>query len=330
VLAPSQSSLSRTAPYLLLVLPPLFWAGHIVFARLTIDEIPPIQLSFSRWTLSVFIILPLTWRPVKAQLPIIRQRWRTILLLSTFGVTCFSAILYHGLQSTTVINAGLWQALAPIMILVLSWILLGSPLTLVHLGAVLLAGFGAIIVLAQGDPSALLQLNFVWGDLWVLTATTSWALYSTLLKRDPLPFTPFESLTIQVLFALPALALFALFERIIVGPGVMSWTNFGALIYIGPIAGALALALWIRGVSEVSPNIAGIYMNLVPIFAAILGILFLDETLHGYHIIGILAIGCGIVLITGLGPTIRPRRPGPDLGTGPPLDSQSNRETRDS
>ncbi len=320
------TSLQRLAPYLLLLLPPLLWAGHIVFARITIDEIPPVQLSLWRWTLSVLIILPLTCRPLISRWPIIRQRWRGILMLSTFGVTCFSSVLYYGLQTTTVINAGLWQTLSPIMILVLSWMLLAHPMTPVHLGAVGLAGLGAVIVLAQGHPGALLQLDFVWGDLLVLVATTSWALYSTLLKRNPLPFTPFESLTIQLLFALPALTLLAIIEGLIVGPATLSWAALGALVYIGPVAGALALALWIRGVAEVGPNIAGIYMNLIPVFAAVLGVLFLSETLYGYHIVGMLAIGSGIVLTAGLATPVRrhggprPRddasAPGPDDGSG--------------
>ncbi len=303
-MATARRSRPRPIPYLLLVLPPLFWAGHILFARITIDEIPPVQLSFSRWLLAGLIIFPLTWRSVRAKGHVIRHRWRDILKLSIFGVICFSSILYYGLQSTTVINAGLWQALAPFMILILSWMFLGNTLTVTHLAAVVLACLGAIIVLAQGNLGDLFSLDLVWGDLWVLLATISWALYSTLLKHNPLPLKPFESLTVQVLFALPILALAAVIESLVVGPGVLSWTNAGSLFYIGPVSGGLALALWIRGVADVGPGIAGIYMNLIPIFAAILGSLFLNEAFYGYHVIGILAICGGIFLITGIIPAL--------------------------
>ena len=156
------------APYLLLVIPPLLWGGNAVLGRHIVTEIPPVQLSFLRWLMSLAVLLPFTFRPLLRSGPVLRARWRSITLLSTLGVVCFGTLFYIGLQTTTAINAGLWQTLVPAMILVLCRVFLGLKLRPLQIFAVALSALGVLLVLSQGQLDSLMRLDLLPGDFWVL------------------------------------------------------------------------------------------------------------------------------------------------------------------
>jgi len=286
------------APYLLLIIPPLLWGGNAVLGRHVVTEIPPLQLSFLRWFLSLAVLLPFTFRPLLRSGPVVRARWRSIALLSTLGVVCFGTLFYVGLQTTTAINAGLWQTLVPVLILILSQAFLGLRLRSIQIVAVGLSAFGVLLVLSQGRLEILLKLDLLPGDLWVLIGVLCWASFSTLLMKDPLPLSPMASLSMQILFALPMLFVLAFFEAQTNGPVQLGWEHVGYLIFLGPVVGAFAVSLWMHGINAVGPPVAGLYLNLIPIFAAILGGLFLGEAVQWFHVVAMIAIGIGILLAT--------------------------------
>lgn len=286
------------APYLLLIIPPMLWGGNAVLGRYVVTEIPPLQLSFLRWLLSLAVLLPFTFRPLLRSGPVVRARWRSIASLSTLGVVCFGTLFYVGLQTTTAINAGLWQTLVPVLILVLSRAFLGLRLRPIQIVAVGLSALGALLVLSQGRIETLLEVDLLPGDLFVLAGVLCWASFSTLLMKDPLPFSPMASLSMQILFALPVLIVLAFFEAQTTGLVQLSWKHVGYLMFLGPVVGAFAVSLWMLGVSAVGPPVAGLYLNLIPIFAAILGGIFLSEAVHWFHVAAMLLIGTGIMLTT--------------------------------
>ena len=287
-------------PYLLLMVPPLLWAGNAVLGRHVVTEIPPMQLSFLRWLISLAVLLPFTFRPLLRSGPVLRARWRSITLLSFLGVFCFGTLLYVGLQTTTAINAGLWQTLVPATILVLSRLCLGLRLRPLQILAVALSALGVLLVLSQGQLNVLMRLDMLPGDLWILAGVLCWASFTTLLMRDPIPLNPMASLAVQIAFALPMLFLLAVVEAYVSSPVQLSWVHLGYLIFLGPVAGALAVSLWIQGVAAAGPPVAGVFLNLIPIFAAMLGIIFLGEAVRWFHVAGMLAIASGILLTAGL------------------------------
>ncbi len=305
-------------PYLLLIVPPLLWGGNAVLGRHVVTEIPPVQLSFLRWLISLAVLLLFTFRPLLRSGPVLRARWRSITLLSFLGVFSFGTLLYVGLQTTTAINAGLLQTLVPATILVLSRLCLGLRLRPLQILAVALSALGVLLVLSQGQLNVLMRLDLLPGDLWILAGVLCWASFTTLLMRDPIPLNPMASLAVQIAFALPMLFLLSVVESYVSSPVQLSWVHLGYLICLGPVAGALAVSLWIQGVAAVGPPVAGVFLNLIPVFAAILGIIFLGEAVRWFHVAGMLAIGSGILLMTGLTSKVS-RLPTPqDRGKGRP------------
>jgi len=284
------------SPYVLLVFSPLFWGSNAVLGRYLVGDIPPMQLSLLRWSGALLVLVPLTGSNLMTHLPLIRMRWRTIMLLALLSLVGFGSLLYVGLQTTEAINAGLIQAFIPAVILVTSWIILRTPITAAQRVGLALSLVGVAVVISQGNPEILLTLQLRIGDLWILGGVFCWGLYSTILRSNPVPLKPLELLTVQIIFAMVALVPLATVEAIFVGPMTFSWTDFFLVIYLGLFPGVAAMSLWIKGIDAVGPAAAGYYVNLVPVFAALFGVPILGEVLGWYHLVGAAMIGGGVFL----------------------------------
>jgi drug/metabolite transporter (DMT)-like permease len=139
------------------------------------------------------------------------------------------------------------------------------------------------------------SLKLVSGDLWMLVAIFCYALYSTLLPRRP-KIHPFSFLTITI--ALGTLMLVPPFfiELLIEGPPTATLTVLSGVLYVGIFPSIVAYLCWNRGVEIIGANRASLFINLIPIFAAGMAILFLGEELQRFHLVGILMVLCGMTM----------------------------------
>ncbi len=171
------------SPYLLLVLTNLFWAGNFIVGRAFHGTIPPAGLAFWRWAIALVILLPFAASPVVAQRELIARHWKMLTLMGLMGVAAFSTLLFTGLSLTTATNALLLNSTAPVLIVLVGWIVVGERVTARQaLGiAVSLAGVTAIVF--KGSWAGVRALDFGVGDLWVVAAATVWAAYTVLLRR---------------------------------------------------------------------------------------------------------------------------------------------------
>jgi drug/metabolite transporter (DMT)-like permease len=160
---------------------------------------------------------------------------------------------------------------------------------------------GVLLVVARGDPSRLLLFDFALGDLIMLVATLLWSIYTWLLRRrrPPLPITPF--LTVQIglgaLMILPAYLLeFALTQRAPQAtPG-----NLAALVYVVLLPSIVAYYCWDRGVARAGAVLPMYFVNLTPVFAAVLASVFLGESIGLHHVAG------GVLILGGIHLANRP------------------------
>jgi len=289
---------SGVSPYLLLILTTLFWSGNFVLARFVRLDVPPIGLSFWRWTMAATLLLPFVWRDMQRAWPLARRHLGLITVLALLGVTNFNTFIYLGVQTTTASNAVLLQSVIPLLIILLSWLVLREGISLPQGVGIMLSLAGVLVIIAQGEPHRLLALAVVRGDLWVLGAVISWALYSVLLKRLPRGLGGFAllgySVTIGVLGILPLY----LWE---IGSGrfvVFNQVTIGSVLYVAIFPSLLAYLFWNRAVGQVGPNRAGQFIHLIPVFGSLLSVLLLGETLHMYHLAGVLLVALGILSAT--------------------------------
>ncbi len=298
-------SLPAVPAYLILLVPPLCWAGNFVIGRAMHAEIPPLAFSFWRWVVALALLLPFAGRDTYRRWSVIRRSWRLITLLSVTGVVLFQVFVYRGLQSTTAINGVLIMAIIPAAIPVVAYAVDRSRITARQLLGIALSLLGVAVVILDADLRRLTALTFGEGDLWVAAAVPMWAIYSVAVKRRPAEL-PAQALllatmVIGVVILLPAY----LWERSITGPFAITPATLAAILYVGTFASLLAFVCWNRGVAAVGAAKAGPFLHLMPVFGTLLAIAFLGERLHTSDGIGMAIIAAGLVLSS----TARPLTP---------------------
>jgi drug/metabolite transporter (DMT)-like permease len=286
---------SNLPAFLLVAVAPMCWAGNIVLAKGVADMIPPVALAFWRWTVAFLILLPLAWPLVKKDWLAVLGGWKIILLLALFGITGFNTLLYMAMHTTTAINGALIQTTMPAVIIIISLFGFGERVSAIQAVGVALCVTGAAVVVLKGSWQALIDMALVQGDLMMMVAVVLYALYSVLLTRRP-DIHPVSVLVYT--FGLGAVGLLPLYlwEMAVAGTFVLTPGVAGSIAYVAIFPSIVAYFCWNRGVAVIGANRTGLFINLIPVFAAILAIVFLDETLMGFHLVGMALIVTGFVL----------------------------------
>jgi len=289
--------------YWILLLPPLFWSGNFVVGRAIAGQAPAIGLSFWRWFLAAIILLPFILKPIWQQRQIIWENIGPILLLSVTGVSAFNTLAYIGLQTTTATNGTLLNSLIPIFIVIISSAFFRSPASKQQIIGIVISFVGVLIILSEMSIQSLWSLSFNQGDLWILLAGLDWALYSVLLKHYRPPQL-FNSSLLGVTVILGCLLLFPLYllNPLNEQPFKLNNDVVWVLIYIAIFPSIIAYFAWNYGISKVGANIGGQFIHLMPLFGALLAMIFLGESLYIFHLMGGILIAIGLILSLNLWP----------------------------
>jgi len=282
----------------LLTLASLFWAANWVVARAMRHDMPPIAMGFWRWAIALAILLPFAAAELRQKWSVVRANWLTLALLGALGASAFNTLVYLALQYTAATNGVLLNSITPIMIVLMSWIVLGERISSRQALGVALSLAGVIAIVARGDVHMLAALQFNRGDLLLITAMFLWALYTLILRRRPPELSAVGFLAAMLLLGLPWLLPFYLWEFSVRGGFPLTPATMAALAYYGTLPSIAAYLFWNRGVAQVGPNKAGLFVHLMPVFGALLAVIFLDERLYGYHFFGAALIFGGIFLAT--------------------------------
>ncbi|MDP2064695.1 MAG: DMT family transporter [Burkholderiaceae bacterium] len=288
------------ATALLLLVPPLLWAGNAVVGRLVTDLVPPITLNFLRWALAFVILLPLAGSVLRRG-SVLWPHWKRFAVLGLLGVGCYNALQYLALKTSTPLNVTLVAASTPVWMLGIGALFFRQKVARRQMLGALLSIAGVLLVLSRGEWAALLQVRLVIGDVYVLLATVAWAFYSWLLARpdDPPELRNHWAafLLAQIVFGLGWSGLFAGAEWTLTEAHLQwGWPLAAALLYVAVGPAILAYRCWGLGVQRVGPNVAGFFANLTPLFAAVLSAAFLGELPHLYHALAFVLIVGGIVV----------------------------------
>jgi len=287
-----------TSPYLLMVLAMLCWAGNWLLARALRADITPIGLNFWRWSTALVLLAPFALPRLRAARPVLRRHWRLLVLLGLLGVALFQQIVYLALQYTTAINAAIFNSTSPMVIIGISWLLFRDRISARQALGIGLSLVGVLAIVTRGQAAVLLQLHFNPGDLWALASVPIWALYTVLLKRRPAELDGLVFLA--TIAAVGVVAMSPIYAWDVLRGGHMAFTpaTLGVILYTAVFASVLAFVFWNHAVPAVGPNKAGLFLHLHPAFTTVLAMLFLGETLHAYHAVGIVLIVLGIYLTT--------------------------------
>ncbi|MDO4681341.1 MAG: DMT family transporter [Lautropia sp.] len=291
----------RTA--LLLCVPPLMWAGNAIVGRVLAPWCPPITLNLLRWSLAALILLPLAWPAWRRGIiqHALKASWRPLALMGLFGIGCYNSFQYLALQTSTPMNVTLVAASGPIWIMLVGALFFGVRPNASQGWAALCSMTGVLVVLTQGQWRALMTLELLSGDLFMLVAALCWAGYSWLLLRAKVPSALKANwaafLFVQVLFGVMWSSVAAAIE-LLWGDRSVVWDArliAGlAFVMLGPAV--LAYRCWGLGVQQAGPTVAAFFSNLTPLLAALLSTALLGEPPHLYHIVAFVLIVSGIIL----------------------------------
>ncbi len=282
-------------PYLILSVAPLCWAGNIVLARGVADIIPPVAFAFWRWTLAFVLLLPFTLRQLAADRREIARGWKMLLLLALLGISSFNTLLYTAVHTTTAINGALIQSSMPAVIVLLSLALYRESVSARQMAGVMLCTLGASLIVLRGELKTLLAMAFVQGDLLMLVAVSAYGLYSTMLRRRP-AIHPLSFLSATFFLGAAGLLPAYLVELAATGPFTLSRDIVLSVVYVALFPSIVAYFCWNKGVDLVGPNRAGLFINLIPVFASLLSVWLLGESIRMFHLGGMGLITGGMVL----------------------------------
>lgn len=282
-------------PYLLLLTAVLCWSGNVVIGRAVYEDVPPIALGFMRWSLALLIILPFTWRRTLQDWPIIRRSLPVVLVLSATGIAAFNTLVYFALNHTLALHGALLQSTIPVLIVVFSFIFFRETMTPKQLLGVGLSIVGASIIVGQGNPLALLSIQFNPGDMILMIAFCCYGIYAVFLRKRP-QVHPLSFITVT--FTLGVAMLFPVFllELTYGRQPSANLPTIGAVLYVACFASVLAYFCFNRGVELIGANRGGQFIHLIPVFGSLMAVLFLGERLHWYHGVGVIFTGFGVYL----------------------------------
>ena len=281
--------------YLLLTLTSVCFGANTTFARLLVGEVSPMAVVALRWLLVVTLLVAFNSKALVRDWPFLRPHLGFLLAMGALGLAAFNGLFYIAAHHTTAINMGIIQGIMPVFVLVGALLAYRAPARkLQWLGAgVTLAG--VVVVASAGDAERLLRLRFNYGDMLVLLATLLYAGYTVGLRRRPAStaLALFTVLAVSAFLAsLPMVAAEAWLGEF-QAPTPRGWVVV-ALVALFP--SFLAQIMFIRGVEIIGPGRAGLFVNLVPVFAAIIAVAYLGEDFHLYHGVALALVLGGIWL----------------------------------
>ena len=272
-----------------------FAFAHVV-GRGVHTEVPPVGLSFWRWMVGALFMWPFIHSSLKANTPAIRKHLGALSLLG--GIMIVSATcLMIGLNFTTAINASIINAIQPVFTVLLAMLILHDRLRLSQSCGVTLGLIGVMAMITRMDLSALLHLQFNKGDILILLGSAGYSLYAINLRKIPKSLSPSEALFMIIVTGCVIVLPFYVIETLVYKPVPLSATAIYSITAMSLVSTVFGTLMWNRGNQLIGPSRAGMFINLIPVFAVIMAILFLYERLHQYQVICAALICAGIFMV---------------------------------
>lgn len=289
------------SPYILLSLCSFFWSLNFIIAKVVVDVIPPITIAFFRWGLPALLFLYYSWSDIKANRYVYRKHWFLLLLLGCTGYSLSAITVYEAVQFTSTINTSFINAFNPVLIALTGFLLYRYPVTRGQIAGFLLSLIGVIWILFKGNLILIRDLQANIGDIIMIINITVWSMYTVLFKQYSPLFPPSSSfammMTAGTLVSLPLMVI----ENVTIGTAWVNQIEFRhvmGIICLCLFPSVLAYRFWNMALGKIAANKVAVFQYLIPVYTVIISLLFLDEQLQQFQIIGGLLIFIGVLLVT--------------------------------
>ena len=274
----------------------LLWSGNFLAGRMAADILPPATFSAARWAFALLLLLPFTFREIRANAGELKRRWPLWMAAGVLNIAVFTVLIYAGLAHTSLVNGSIIGSAAPILVGLLGWLMLRERTSGRARLALGVSTLGVALIVTRGDIRNLTGLALNPGDLVLFGGISAFALYAVLLKRFPGGLSAAAALAVSIPFGLVALTPFAAIEIAQGDIGTAHAGEAALLIAYTAIFPTIGFVLWARGVAVLGPTRAGQFLQLMPVFGAVLAVGLLGESLQIYHVAGLALVAAGLAL----------------------------------
>lgn len=285
-----------TNGYVFALLATILWSGNFIVARDIKDIVDPYSLSFYRWLLATIILLPFAIVPLIKNIVIVKRHFIYLSIVSILGVSLFNTLIYVASHTSSALNLSIISITFPIIVIIISRVIFKEHIGINKFTGILIVLAGVLLLITRGDISVLVNITFNIGDLWVLLAAISFAVYSILLRYKPktLSMITFQLITfiLGTIYLIP-LFLWEFDTRVINEPTL---NNTISILYIAICSSLLAFIFWNKSIELLGATKAGMIYYTLPIFTGSLAFIFLDEIISYVHLFSILLIFIGIYI----------------------------------
>ncbi|MBB6454956.1 drug/metabolite transporter (DMT)-like permease [Salirhabdus euzebyi] len=283
--------------YVLLLITVIIFAGNLLVGR-AINDLPAFTITFFRCFIALLIILPFGIKQLKAKRELFKKEWKPLIGMGFTGIILFNLLVYSSLVYTTSTNAAIVETTAPIFTIIIGALFLKERLNKLQYFGMVLSLTGAIWVITKGSWQVITGLQFNIGDIIMLVAMLMWSIYSILVKEHNSKYPAYGGLTIMLSLAVVVLFPFALVEWLRGIESLFTLEKILGLLYLGIFPSIIALMFWNKGVQDIGPSRASIFLNLLPVFTIIGAVLFLGEKVIWAQLFGGFLVITGVILST--------------------------------
>lgn len=248
-----------------------------------------------RWLGAVVLIVAISRRMIVRDWRLLREHWPRLIMMGSLGFAVFNALFYVSAHSTTALNLGIIQGAIPVFVLLGGLLIYRTPVTLVQVTGVIMTISGVCVVASAGELQRLTELSINRGDYLMTFACLLYAGYALNLRK-------FADISPLLLFAVLAAAAFVASIPMTIteyATGGFQWPTARGWVIMGLITllpSFVAQITFIQGVSDIGAGRAGLFVNLVPVFASVLAVAIVGEAFRWYHAVSLALVVLGIAL----------------------------------
>ncbi len=283
-------------PSIALLLAALMWGGHTIVARASVGEVSPMLMMALRWLLCLVVLLFFYGMDFQREWPKIKKNLGWLAIMGGIFLAGFTVFFILAAQHTSATNLGIMQSSIPGIVVLLGFVFLGKKFGSIQICGLLISIAGVMYLVCSGSLANLISLQFNFGDVLMLLACCCYASFAVGLTKK-IALTSFLLLTVFSFFALVTLSVGATIEYLKGETILPSYFGIFSIFYSGVMASLVGQILFVRGVQSVGSNRAGLYLNMVPVFGAVMAVIFLGEKLQSFHFISGLFVLFGIYLV---------------------------------
>lgn len=282
----------------------VLWAGTFSAARVVGEVLPPYTGATLRVIFAALVLVPLL-AGTEGFARVSRRQFVAIVALAATGFFGFNAFFFTAIREVSAGRASLIVSLTAVVTPLLMWLSGRERLSLVQLSGIALALIGAAVVITRGNIALALREGIALGDLLLLACVASWVAYTLITRAMLRGMSPIATTTYATLAATLMLAVPAAGELSAHGSLSPTWLTWLCAAYTGVFGTAVAFVWFSQGLRAIGASRTAVFVNLVPVFAVLMGVVLLDERVEASLISGGSLAVAGIFLTNWRGPAAR-------------------------